>query len=289
MIKNIGIKSKNIKSVKWYHFDDSKLDNETLKRYLTALKDVSEFLEPNRSPLASETLHFDVKDNIVTVTDLKHIDVENPSYARGKRIGVMDLTEKVTLPPPEKYNIYITRRMTTVERMTSLIETDGGAIAIGHSSYHPLLDGTRYKNERELRHKFHGAEYLRFPIKFLPDGHIAPVDDNNSAQAYVFFSKNRFRMDNHMMKTARRRVIDEKIKERFYDLVRKINAYIDNDVFCCTIVVTGQEEIQADVIDNIVATDMDELKEAIIGRTKIFEDEVLNTINGLQQQLNDIK
>lgn len=289
MIKNISIKHKNTKSVKWYHFDDSKLDNETLKRYLIALKDVSEFLEPNRNPLATETLHFDVKDNTVTITDLKPTDIENPSYVRGKRIGVMDLVEKEVLPPSEKYNIYINRRMTTVERMTSLIEANGGSLAINNSAYHPLLKGTKYKNERELRHKFHGAEYLRFPIIFLSDGHIASVAEDACAQAYIFFSKNEFRMANHMMKTAKRSIIDEKIETQFHSLVRKINSYIDNDVFCCTIVVTDQEEVQADVIDNIVATNIDELKEAIIGRTKIFEDEILETINNLQQPLSSIK
>ena len=96
-------------------------------------------------------------------------------------------------------------------------------------------------------------------------------------------------MSNHMMKTAKRSLIDEKIEEQFHELVRKINSYIDNNVFCCTIVVAEQDEVQADVIDNIVATNMRELKSEIISRTKITEKEVLDAIYNFQQPLSDIK
>ena len=91
-----------------------------------------------------------------------------------------------------------------------------------------------------------------------------------------------------MMKTAHRSVIDEKIEQMFHELVRKINAYIDNDVFCCTIVIAEQDDAQVDVIDNIIATDTEQLKEAIMGRTKIFEDEILDAISKISHNISDI-
>ena len=277
MIKNISIKTQHAKMPKWYHFDDTKINEATLKKYLKTLKDVSEFLLPERNPMAEQTLYFDTSEDIITVTET-NTDSEKSQYARGKVLDIIELNEK-PLTTSEKFNIYIDRLRTTPERMSDLIKSEGAYLAINEDATHSLLEGRKYRTDKELRHYYHGAEFIRFPIIFCENGHIAFAADDVQPQSYIFFSKKEFRTINPLMKLTKVEIVQNEIELMFHDLVNKINAYVDNNVFCCTIVSSDNGKHSVDIIDNIVATDIKDLKETVIERTIFPKDKIKTAIS----------
>lgn len=148
----------------------------------------------------------------------------------------------------------------------------------------PISIGEVFDNIREIKRKYHGQGYIYYPIKFNEQGDLEFTDEDNK-QGYIIISKRDFKLKFKYLLYTKNEELFEYINKDAEYFLNDVNLIIHGKSYVCRIYLNNKDNVLMDEIKNIYVDNNEELRNNLISRTKIANDEMFNLIKTIELPL----
>lgn len=169
------------------------------------------------------------------------------------------------------YNIYFNRKDNIKEALNERIKDSICHIVWLNKELSDTFNGIYISNIHEIKRKYSQRTYFYYPIRVIDNTTIVLCDETEEVQGYIIVSKRDYKMKYPHLRYEKTEVIKTGIDKIVYEFLTEVNAINNERAFYGDCIISDNEGVKIDELDDIIACNTEQLKNMLCRNTSIID------------------
>ena len=169
------------------------------------------------------------------------------------------------------YKVYFNKKDNIKDVLNKRIKDNICHIVCFNKELSNSFNGIYISNIHEIKRKYSQRTYFYYPIEVIDNTMAILCDETKAIQGYIIVSKRDYKLKYPYLRYEKTEVIKDGIDKIVYEFLNEVNAINNGKVFYGDCIISNNEGVEIDKLDNIIACNTEQLKNILCRNTSIID------------------